>query len=42
LEEWGIENELKMIEGKNHIPAFLFPGETITKSIEFLDRHLKN
>jgi acetyl esterase/lipase len=41
LAEKSVENQLEFIEGKDHIPAFLFPGDTINHAIDFLDRHLK-
>lgn len=42
LQENGVESELKILKGKNHIPTFLFPGDTINEAISFLDKHLKS
>lgn len=41
LEKNGVAHEVFWVPHRDHIPAFLLPGHSLEKAVEFLDRTLK-
>lgn len=41
LDAAGIANELYVLRGLGHIPAFLMDGTAVQRGLDFLDRHLR-
>jgi acetyl esterase/lipase len=42
LDAAGVPNELYLMRGLGHIPAFLMDGEAVQQGADFLDRHLRD
>ena len=41
LEKSGVPHEVYWINGRDHVPAFLFPASAITRAIDFLDQAMR-
>lgn len=41
LEKKGVTHEVFWLPHRDHIPAFLMPGRSVDKAVEFLDHHLQ-
>lgn len=41
LQKYNIEHELFWLPNRGHIPAFLLPGRSVVKAMDFLDRQMK-
>ncbi|MES2438765.1 MAG: alpha/beta hydrolase [Verrucomicrobiota bacterium] len=41
LEKYHVPYEVYWIEGRDHIPAFLLPGSSVDRALDFLDRNMR-
>ncbi len=41
LEKYKVPHEVYWINGRDHIPAFLFPANAVNRAIDFLDRTIR-